>query len=278
MDSPEIKQSVKEHYTRIAEQSRSQNASSCCGSGSCCSTDDALLAEDYAKLDGYVREADLGLGCGIPVDVAGIKEGHTVIDLGSGAGNDVFVARRLVGERGKVIGIDMTEAMIRKAVLNKEKLGYANVEFRLGEIEDLPVRAGIADVVVSNCVLNLVPDKAKAFAEIFRVLKPGGHFSISDVVLEGELPPAVATDAALYAGCIAGALQRSEYIATIWAAGFSDVEVKREKRVTIPERVLASLLDASELAALRASGAAVTSITVVATKPAASGCGCGTCS
>jgi len=278
MSSSDIKETVKERYTQIAEQPRAQNVSSCCGSGPCSGSEVEIFAENYSKLDGYVPEADLALGCGIPVDVAGIKEGNTVIDLGSGAGNDVFVARRLVGDKGRVIGVDMTEAMIKKAVQNREKLGYTNVEFRLGEIEDLPVGANVADVVVSNCVLNLVPDKGKAFAEILRVLKPGGHFSISDVVLEGELPPSIATDAAMYAGCIAGALQRSDYISTIWAAGFSDVEVKREKRIKLPDDVLAKFLGSDEIRELHESGAAILSITVVANKPKSSGCGCGSCS
>ena len=184
-----LKEIVKEKYGSIADQSREQNASSCCGASCGCDTLDAsIMAEDYSKLKGYVPDADLGLGCGLPTEFALIKEGDTVVDLGSGAGNDAFVARSIAGANGKVIGIDMTEKMISKARTNAEKLGFNNVEFRLGDIEDMPLSDAIADVVVSNCVLNLVPDKVKAFAEVFRVLKPGGHFSVSDIVLEGDFP------------------------------------------------------------------------------------------
>jgi arsenite methyltransferase len=184
----ELKELVKEKYGEIADQSREQNLSSCCGS-SCCS-DEAhnIMADDYTRLEGYNAEADLGLGCGLPTEFAKIKKGDTVIDLGSGAGNDCFVARALTGETGKVIGVDFTDQMIAKASVNAEKLGFHNVEFRLGDIEEMPVSDNIADVVVSNCVLNLVPNKSNVLKEVYRVIKPGGHFSISDIVLEGELP------------------------------------------------------------------------------------------
>lgn len=277
MSSSKIKENVKQRYTQIAEQPRGQNASSCCGSGPCCEVDSELFAEDYSKLEGYVPDADLALGCGIPVDIAGIETGHTVIDLGSGAGNDVFVARKLVGEKGRVIGVDMTEAMIAKAKGNNKKMGFGNVEFRLGEIEDLPVANDLADVVVSNCVLNLVPDKTKAFAEILRVLKPGGHFSISDVVLTGDLPAAIAADAAMYAGCIAGAEQKEDYLATIKKAGFTKVEVRKEKKIALPDELLAKFLAPADIAAYRTSGAAILSITVTGVKPAASCCGPSCC-
>ncbi len=239
MSSSEIKANVKKHYAEIAVQGPSRTASCGCSSTPCCGdTENIQLSEDYAKLPGYVPDADLGLGCGIPVDIAGMKEGDTVLDLGSGAGNDVFVARHIVGSAGRVIGLDMTEEMIRKANTNKAKLGYTNVEFRLGEIEDMPVDRDSVDVVISNCVLNLVPNKDKAFAEIYRVLKPGGHFSISDIVLTGELPPSIAADVALYAECVSGALQKDDYLGKIRQAGFSKVEVKREKLVPIPEETL----------------------------------------
>ena len=207
-----LKALVKEKYGEIAEQSKEQNASSCCGSG-CCSTDVYnIMADDYAKLQGYNADADLGLGCGLPTEFAKIKEGNTVIDLGSGAGNDAFVARAIVGEKGKVIGIDFTEKMVEKARANAEKLGFNNVEFRLGDIEQMPVSANVADVIVSNCVLNLVPNKSNVFKEIYRVLKPGAHFSISDIVLDGQLPDKLKEAAEMYAGCVSGAVQKNTYL------------------------------------------------------------------
>ena len=168
----EIKEVVKEKYGQIAGQAKEQNAASCCGATSCCTTDVYnIMADDYSTLEGYNPDADLGLGCGVPTEFANIKEGDTVIDLGSGAGNDCFVARKLAGPAGKIIGVDFTEEMVNRARLNAEKVGFNNVEFRLGDIEELPISSNVADVVISNCVLNLVPDKKKVFAEIFRVLK-----------------------------------------------------------------------------------------------------------
>ena len=208
----QIREMVKEKYASIATQSVEQNATSCCGATACCTEVYNIMADDYKNLEGYHPEADLGLGCGLPTQFAKIKEGDVVIDLGSGAGNDCFIARAETGETGKVIGIDMTEAMINLARINAEKLNFHNVEFRLGKIEALPVTSNVADVIVSNCVLNLVPDKNKAFAEIHRVLKPGGHFSISDVVLTGELPEKIIQTAEMYAGCVSGAIQKTEYL------------------------------------------------------------------
>jgi arsenite methyltransferase len=198
----QIKELVKEKYAAIAEQSQAQNAASCCGATSACCGDDVynIMSDDYTKLEGYNPDADLGLGCGLPTEFANIKPGDTVIDLGSGAGNDAFIARKIVGAQGKVLGVDFTEAMINKARANAEKLGFNNVEFRLGDIDDMPVTSAYADVVVSNCVLNLVPNKHKVISEILRVLKPGAHFSISDIVLEGELPARWKEIAELYAG------------------------------------------------------------------------------
>ena len=170
------------------------------------------MMDDYSETSGYVEDADLGLGCGLPTQFAKIKKGDTVIDLGSGAGNDCFVARHETGSEGKVIGIDFTPIMIQKARNNAEKLGYNNVEFREGDIDAMPVSNDVADVIVSNCVLNLVPSKQKVIGEIFRVLKPGGHFSISDIVLVGNLPDALKEDAEMYAGCVAGAIQKTEYL------------------------------------------------------------------
>lgn len=208
-NNQQLKEIVKEKYGEIASQSRSQNLSSCCGATSCCGDDVYnIMADDYSRLEGYNPDADLGLGCGLPTEFAKLKEGDTVIDLGSGAGNDAFVARRIVGDKGKVIGIDFTDKMVARARENAEKLQYNNVEFRLGDIEDMPVTSNKADVIVSNCVLNLVPNKHKVFSEIFRVLKPGAHFSISDIVLEGALPAKWKEVAELYAGCVSGAIQK----------------------------------------------------------------------
>ncbi len=210
-NSEEIKEMVKERYGEIADQSKSQNETSCCGSSCGCVTiDEAIMAEDYSKLKGYAQDADLGLGCGLPTEYAKIRPADTVVDLGSGAGNDAFIARAITGTEGKVIGVDFTERMIEKARLNAEKLGFHNVEFRLGDIEKLPLSSNVADVVVSNCVMNLVPDKTKAFTETYRILKPGGHFSISDVVLTGKLPEGLLKNAEMYAGCIAGAIPKEE--------------------------------------------------------------------
>src|SRR5688572_18521364 len=197
--SEQLKQLVKEKYGQIADQSKEQNETSCCGAGCGCG-DTAIMAEDYSNLQGYATDADLGLGCGLPTEFANIETGDTVIDLGSGAGNDAFVARSIAGSSGRVIGVDFTEKMIEKARGNAEKLGLNNVEFRFGDIEKLPVNDNVADVVVSNCVLNLVPNKDKAFAETFRVLKPGGHFSVSDIVLQGRLPEKLRQSAEMYAG------------------------------------------------------------------------------
>jgi arsenite methyltransferase len=224
------------------------------------------MAEDYSKLSGYVADADLGLGCGLPTEFAHIKEGDTVVDLGSGAGNDAFVARSVVGAKGKVIGIDMTEKMVDKARANAVKLAFDNVEFRLGDIENMPLAAGIADVVVSNCVLNLVPDKQKAFQETFRILKNGGHFSVSDIVLSGELPENIKHAAEMYAGCVSGAIQKEQYLTIIAEAGFSNVQIQKERKINIPDEILKQYITDSEIAKLRNSGSSVVSITVYAEK------------
>lgn len=265
----QIKELVKEKYSEIATQSKDQNATSCCGATSACCGDDVynIMADDYSKLEGYNPDADLGLGCGLPTEFAKITEGDTVIDLGSGAGNDAFVARRLTGEKGKVIGIDFTEAMIARARENAEKLGLNNVEFRLGDIDDMPVTANKADVIVSNCVLNLVPNKHKVFSEIYRVLKPGGHFSISDIVLEGQLPAKWKEVAEFYAGCVSGAIQKSEYLGIIKEAGFANISLQKDKTIIIPDDILASYLSQEEINTYKNGGTRITSITVYAEKP-----------
>ena len=264
-----IKEMVREKYTAIANQSKGQNETSCCGATGSCGTDVYnIMSEDYTKLEGYNADADLGLGCGLPTEFAKIKEGDTVIDLGSGAGNDVFIARKFTGEKGKVIGIDFTEAMIAKARANAEKLGLQNVEFRQGDIDDMPVTANYADVIVSNCVLNLVPNKHKVISEIFRVLKPGGHFSISDIVLEGELPEKWKEVAELYAGCVSGAIQKKEYLDTIKETGFTNITLQKDKAIILPDDVLANYLSAEEITAYKNGAVKISSITVYAEKPA----------
>jgi len=275
--SEQIKNMVREKYSAIALQDKETNESSCCGSG-CCSTEVYnIMSDDYSALEGYNPEADLGLGCGLPTQFAKIEPGNVVIDLGSGAGNDCFIARKEAGETGKVIGIDFTPAMIDKARANAEKLGFNNVEFRQGDIEKMPVGANVADVVVSNCVLNLVPNKAGVFAEIFRVLKPGGHFSISDIVLVGELPAKIREAAEMYAGCVAGAIARDGYLGLIGAAGFVDVVLQKEKVITVPDDILGQYLSSEEITVFKASGTGIYSITVYAEKPAAC-CGPDCCS
>ena len=266
----EIKEMVKEKYGAIASQSKEQNQSSCCGSTCGCSNVEfTVMAEDYSKLGGYVPDADLALGCGLPTEFAQIKSGDTVVDLGSGAGNDCFVARSIAGEKGHVIGIDMTGEMIARARDNAVKLGFSNVEFRLGDIENMPVEDNTADVVVSNCVMNLVPDKKRAFAETFRIIRPGGHFSISDIVLEGELPEAVRNEAALYAGCISGAVQKEEYLRTIAGAGFVNVAVQKDRKIDIPNEILIRYLSLEELREFKRNRVGIFSVTVYADKPGA---------
>ncbi len=266
--SEELKQIVKEKYSEIANQSIDQNKTSCCGSGCGCATiDEAIMAEDYSKLSGYAADADLGLGCGLPTEFAKIKEGDVVIDLGSGAGNDAFVARSVTGLNGKVIGVDFTEKMIDKARANAEKLGYHNVEFRYGDIEKLPVTANVADVVVSNCVMNLVPDKHKAFSETFRVLKHGGHFSISDIVLIGALPEGLRKNAEMYAGCISGAIQKDDYLQIIKDSGFDNIEIQKNKKIHLPDEILSAYLSEEEMNRVKNNELGIFSITVYAEKP-----------
>ncbi|MFD2247937.1 arsenite methyltransferase [Pontibacter ruber] len=265
--SEELKKIVKDKYSEIALQSKEQNEVSCCGATGCGTVDYAIFAENYTELEGYTPDADLGLGCGVPTEFARIKKGDTVVDLGSGAGNDCFVTRALVGENGKVIGVDMTEVMIAKARENADKLGFNNVEFRQGEIERLPIAANRADVVISNCVLNLVPDKRKAFAETYRVLKPGGHFSISDVVLIGDLPEGLVNAAEMYAGCVSGAIQKEEYLQIIRETGFENVTVQKEKAIHVPDEILKDFLDEAGIRQFRESNTGIFSITVYGDKP-----------
>ncbi|MCL2101289.1 MAG: arsenite methyltransferase [Fibromonadales bacterium] len=271
MEAEKIKEAVKQKYSEIALQDKETNASSCCGSG-CCSTEVYnIMNEDYSQLDGYNPDADLGLGCGLPTQFAKIKKGDVVIDLGSGAGNDCFVARKEAGETGKVIGVDFTPAMIEKARINTDKMGFNNVEFRQGDIENMPVNADIADVIVSNCVLNLVPNKQAVFKEIYRVLKVGGHFSISDIVLEGELPEKIRSAAEMYAGCVSGAIQKKDYLQFIEQAGFKNITLQKEKPIIIPNDILKNYLTEEEITLYKTIPTAILSITVYAEKQE---CGC----
>jgi arsenite methyltransferase len=264
----ELKELVKEKYGEIALQSKEVNETSCCGSTCGCNTSDfVVMAEDYTKLPGYVADADLGLGCGLPTEFAQMKQGNTVVDLGSGAGNDAFVARSIVGEQGYVIGVDMTEAMIAKAKVNATKLNFTNVEFRLGDIEKMPIDTDSVDVVVSNCVMNLVPDKQKAFAETFRIIKSGGHFSISDIVLKGELPDGLKNAAVMYAGCVAGAQQMDEYLATIKNAGFINITIQKEREIHLPNELLLQFISLDQLRDLKKKNVGIFSINVYADKP-----------
>ncbi|MDR9398199.1 arsenite methyltransferase [Salibacter sp.] len=267
--SEELKETVRKKYSEIAEQDKAENQSSCCGAGGTSQKVYNIMTDDYTKVEGYNEEADLGLGCGLPTQFAQIKEGDTVIDLGSGAGNDCFVARHETGKKGKVIGIDFTDAMITKARANAEKLGYNNVEFRQGDIEDMPVNDNVADVIVSNCVLNLVPDKQKVIQEIHRTLKPGGHFSISDIVLVGELPQELRNDAEMYAGCIGGAIQKDDYLGHIKETGFENITIQKEKTITIPDDILSKYLSNEKMEEFKNGDIGIFSITVFAQKAGA---------
>lgn len=264
----EIKELVRQKYSEIALQDKATNETSCCGSGACTTEVYNIMSDDYTQLEGYNPDADLGLGCGLPTQFAMIKKGDVVIDLGSGAGNDCFIARSETGETGKVIGIDFTEAMISKARENAEKLGFNNVEFRQGDIESIPVTANTADVIVSNCVLNLVPNKSAVFNEIMRVLKPGGHFSISDVVLTGDLPSKLQDAAEMYAGCVSGAIQKETYLDLIRKNDFTNIKIQKEKVIVIPDDILANYLSPEELSSFKSGSMGIFSISVFAQKPA----------
>ena len=265
-ESEDLKNIVREKYGEIAHQDKEKNASSCCG-GTCSSTEIYnIMTEDYSPMEGYNPDADLGLGCGIPTQFALIQKGDIVLDLGSGAGNDCFIARHETGVEGKVIGVDFTQSMIDKARSNAEKLGYNNVEFRFGDIENLPVSDNSIDVAISNCVLNLVPNKEKVIAEIYRVLKPSGNFSISDIVLQGELPEVLKKDAEMYVGCVAGAIQKNIYLDIILKTGFTDIAIQKEKVINIPDDILIQYLNADEFTEFKKGNSGIYSITVLTKK------------
>jgi len=230
MKDEEIKKVVREGYARIAKRD-----SSCCNPATpCCGGTD--LAQNISTRIGYTEEelktvpegANLGLGCGNPVALASLREGETVLDLGSGAGFDCFLAASKVGEAGRIIGVDMTPEMVEKARENARKDDYRNVEFRLGEIENLPVADNTADVVISNCVINLAPDKGKVFKEAYRTLKPGGRLMVSDIVLLKELPDFIKNSIEAYIGCLSGAIIKEEYIGAVKEAGFQEVRIIEE--------------------------------------------------
>jgi arsenite methyltransferase len=262
----DLKFIVQEKYGQIA-RANAGTSTSCCGDTGCCGElEFSMIGDEYTAVDGHFSEADLGLGCGIPTQFANLQPGQSVLDLGSGAGNDCFVARKLVGDSGMVTGLDFTPAMVEKAIANNRKLGYSNVEFVHGDIEAMPFDNNQFDVLLSNCVLNLVPEKQKAFAEMLRVLKPGGHFCISDVVTNGALPEGLKHDAVLYAGCVSGALDKNEYLELVQKAGFTTITIHKEKAIGIPENVLLNYLSEEEKQAFGTNGTGIFSITLSATK------------
>ena len=264
----EVRELVRERYGAIAREAAGCCAPAACGCGPDMAPDGLnVIGDAYVGVSGRLEEADLDLGCGVPTRHAALEPGETVLDLGSGAGNDVFIARHEVGAAGRVIGVDMTPDMVTKARANARKLGYGNVEFRLGEIEHLPVETGGIDVIISNCVLNLLPDKAPAFIEMFRVLRPGGRFCVSDIVSGGTLPDAVREAAGLHVGCIAGALPEADYLALIGAAGFEDIHIARAQAIALPDAALSAHMSGAEIVAFRASGVELRSVTVLASKP-----------
>jgi arsenite methyltransferase len=263
MKAEDLKLVVQEKYGAIAKQSLLLNSAPCCGNSGCCGDlEIKMIGDEYLNISGHEQDADLGLGCGIPTNYAEIKPGDNVLDLGSGAGNDCFVARAIVGDKGKVTGLDFTEAMIEKANINLNKIGYDNVNFIWGDIENMPFADNSFDVIVSNCVLNLVPDKEKAFAEMMRVLKPGGHFCVSDVVLKGTLPDKLRNDIMMYAGCVAGAIRESEYLGIIDRYGFKNVTTHKLNQIAIPIDVVQKYLSKTEIEEFLDGGRGIFSITI----------------
>lgn len=260
--SDKLKNIVREKYAKVVTESKD---SSCCSPSCCGDNKETMTAfnEDYTQLEGYVADADYNLGCGMPLEHIDVKPGMTVLDLGSGAGNDAFIAARMVGEEGEVIGIDFTPEMVEKARTNQAKLGLKHVRFVQGDIEDMPLPDDTVDLVISNCVLNLVPDKQKAYAEIKRVLRPNGQFAISDVVLQGDLPDSLREAAALYAGCVSGALQAEEYMQIVREAGFTDAKVAKAREIYLPDEFLQEHLSEEQIREFRESELGIWSYTVI---------------
>jgi small redox-active disulfide protein 2 len=262
----DLKELVKQRYNEVALLDTSETSKCCCNPAAPSKKVFTVMSEDYSNLKGYEPDADLGVGCGLPTQYAGIKKGDTVVDLGSGAGNDCFIAREEVGETGKVIGIDFAPNMLAKARINAEKRGYKNMEFIEGDIENMPLSDASVDVVVSNCVLNLLPRKDKIFKEIYRILKPNAHFCVSDVVLNGVFPKEFTDNAAMYAGCIASAIQRDEYLGEIAKAGFKNIKIEHTKTVEIPDDVLEEHLEESTIQKYKSGNVGIYSITVTGKK------------
>jgi ubiquinone/menaquinone biosynthesis C-methylase UbiE len=269
MNDKEKKAAVKEKYSDIARQSLPMDNGSCCDIPGCCGEDGdiRMSATYYHKEKGYNPDADLGLGCGVPTRAANIYPGDMVLDLGSGAGNDCFVVRSITGSSGHVTGLDFSEEMVEIARHNARKAGFENMNFVLGDIDDMPLKNDQFDVIISNCVLNLVPDKEKAFSEIMRVLKPGGHFCVSDVLSKAGLPESLRSDAELYASCISGAPVKAEYFSTIERAGFEQTEIHKKTPISIPENILKKHLDDEQLQEFRSGKNGVFSCTISGTKP-----------
>ena len=267
MKTETIKEEFKKSHGAIA---KGNTQAGCCSIGSgCCTTEEfsTSMAENYEGIKGYEKEADLSLGCGLPTEIAKINEGDTVIDLGSGAGNDAFVARSIVGDTGRIIGVDMTAEMVIRALQNNQKLGYKNVDFILGEIDNMKgIPTNTADVVISNCVMNLVPEKEKAFSEVHRILKGGGHFSISDIVYVGTLPKGLLEAAEMYAGCVSGASEKGAYLGIIKSVGFKNIQIKKERWIDLPDELFLKYLSSKELYQFRKTGSGIYIITLYADK------------
>lgn len=266
---PDMKELVKKRYNDLAVLNK-ESIGCCCNPMAPAAPSKkvfTIMSEDYSQLKGYEPDADLGVGCGLPTQYARIQKGDTVVDLGSGAGNDCFIAREETGENGHVFGIDFALQMLAKARANASRRGFTNIEFLEGDIENMPLPDQTADVVVSNCVLNLLPRKDRIFKEIYRVLKPGGHFCISDVVLNGAFPKEFTDNAAMYAGCIASAIQREDYLGEIEKANFIDIKVERTKTITIPDEVLQEHLDQATIAKYKIGNVGIYSITVTGKRP-----------
>lgn len=262
----EIKNSIKQRFSEIVYQSEEYIEEGCgCGSG--CGCQSGTQEMEYDVEPGYHPNADLGLGTGTPTRYAGIKEGDTVVDLGSGAGMDSFLAREITGAAGKVIGVDMTERMVDKARKNSDTAGYNNVEFRLGDAENLPVSDKSAHVVIANGIISLVPDKLRAVREIYRVLKHHGAVSLSDMMLRGKMPKGLKIDAEMYTGCLAGTETMEEYIEMFEQAGFEEITIRMERKFDLPDAMLHYYLPPEDAQEFRDGVPGIYSITLTAEKP-----------